>query len=238
MKFIWTSYEFHMNKIDCIAYEIHKNFIWTSYEFHTKFTINSYVDDTNFMWSYAYMVSYGLHMNEPPNPAVSCVTAMIQYLKRLIINPLWFSHRYKAINKNDKHLENYWYRYTSVDLAWICPVYGLLTSRHQHTTETYADLLWMGYLATNFSFIAFENISLMYAKSLRLEFDNMTTVDGLPQKGSQMTSGWTDVYLYHIKGIFCSFILVVWYIRRTMCNITSFKQMNYVIIEKRPLFAW
>ena len=69
VKFIWTSYEFHINKIDSISYEIHKKFIWNSHEVHTKFTINSYVDHTNFMWSYAYMVSYGLHMNEPLGPS-------------------------------------------------------------------------------------------------------------------------------------------------------------------------
>ena len=51
VKFIWTIYGFHMNKIDCISYEIDKKFIWTSYEVHTKFTINSYIDHTNFMWS-------------------------------------------------------------------------------------------------------------------------------------------------------------------------------------------
>ena len=69
MKFIWTSYEFHMNKFDFISYEIHKKFIWTLYEVHTKFMMSSCVDHTNFMWSYAYMVSYGLHMNEPPGPS-------------------------------------------------------------------------------------------------------------------------------------------------------------------------
>ena len=69
VKFIWTFYQFHMNKFDVISYEIRKKFIWTSYEVHTKFKINSYVDHTNSMWSYAYMVSYGLHMNEPPGPS-------------------------------------------------------------------------------------------------------------------------------------------------------------------------
>ena len=66
MKFIWTSHEFHMNKFDLNAYEIHEKFMWTSYEVHMKFTINSYVIQTNFVWSYEHMVSYGLHMNEPP----------------------------------------------------------------------------------------------------------------------------------------------------------------------------
>ena len=61
MNFIWTSNEFHMNKFDFISYEIHKKFIWTSCEVHTKFTMNSYVDHRNFMWSYAYMVLYGFH---------------------------------------------------------------------------------------------------------------------------------------------------------------------------------
>ena len=44
VKFIWTSYKFHMNKSDCISYEILKlirssyelNFIWSSYEVHNK----------------------------------------------------------------------------------------------------------------------------------------------------------------------------------------------------------
>ena len=81
VKFIWTSYEFHMNKIDCISYEIHKKFIWTSYEVHTKFTINSYVDHTNFMWSYVHIwfhmdfiwmcppgPSYKTRQQPPPSP--------------------------------------------------------------------------------------------------------------------------------------------------------------------------
>ena len=58
-----------MNKVDLISYEIHKKFTWTSYEVHTKFTIYSYVVQTNFMWSYEYMISYGIHMNEPPGPS-------------------------------------------------------------------------------------------------------------------------------------------------------------------------
>ena len=69
MKFIWTSYEFHMNEFDLISYEIHEKFIWTSYEAHAKFTINSYVVQINFIWGYEYMVSQGLHMNEPPGPS-------------------------------------------------------------------------------------------------------------------------------------------------------------------------
>ena len=56
VKFIWTSHEFHMNKFDLIPYEIHEKFMWTSYEVHMKFTINCYAVQTNFMWSYAYMV--------------------------------------------------------------------------------------------------------------------------------------------------------------------------------------
>ena len=68
-KFIWTSREFHMNKFDSIAYVIRRKFIWTSYEARMKLTINFYVVQPNFMWSYGYMVSYGLHMNEPPGPS-------------------------------------------------------------------------------------------------------------------------------------------------------------------------
>ena len=68
-KFTWTSREFHMNKFEFISYEIRKKFIWTSYEARMKLTINFYVVQTNFMWSYGYMVSHGLHMNEPPGPS-------------------------------------------------------------------------------------------------------------------------------------------------------------------------
>ena len=67
-KFIWISCEFHMNKFDFISNEIHEKFIWTSYEAPMKLAINVYVVQTNFMWSYD-MVSYGLHMNEPPGPS-------------------------------------------------------------------------------------------------------------------------------------------------------------------------
>ena len=68
-KLIWSSREFHMNKLDFISYEIHEKFIWTSYEARMKLTMNFDVVQTNFLWSYGYMVSYGLHMNEPPGPS-------------------------------------------------------------------------------------------------------------------------------------------------------------------------
>ena len=58
-----------MNKIDFIWYEIHEKFTWTSYDARMKLTINFYVVQTNLLWSYVYMVSYGLHMNEPPGPS-------------------------------------------------------------------------------------------------------------------------------------------------------------------------
>ena len=69
MKFIWTSHEFHTNKLDFISYEIHEKFIWTSYEVHATFTINFYVVQMNFIWGCEQLVSYGLHMNEPPGPS-------------------------------------------------------------------------------------------------------------------------------------------------------------------------
>ena len=56
-KLIWTSHELHMMKFDFISYEIHEKFIWTSYEARMKLTINFYVVQTHFMWSYGYMVS-------------------------------------------------------------------------------------------------------------------------------------------------------------------------------------
>ena len=68
-KFEWTYREFHMNKFDFVSYEVHEKFIWTSYEARLKLTIHFYVVQTNFMWSYGYMVWYGLHMNEPPGPS-------------------------------------------------------------------------------------------------------------------------------------------------------------------------
>ena len=68
-KFIWTFCEFHMEKFDFISYEVRKKFIWMSYEARMKLTINLFVVQTNFMWSYGYMVSYGLHINEPPGPS-------------------------------------------------------------------------------------------------------------------------------------------------------------------------
>ena len=68
-RFIWTTRKFRMNKFDFISYEIREKFIWTSYASLMKLTINCYVVQTNFMWSYWYMVSYGLHMNEPPGPS-------------------------------------------------------------------------------------------------------------------------------------------------------------------------
>ena len=71
---IWSSYELLMNFISMKFISFHMKFVrssWTWYEVHMKFTINSYVDHTNFIWSYAYLVSYGLHMNEPPGPSYS-----------------------------------------------------------------------------------------------------------------------------------------------------------------------
>ena len=41
----------------------------SSYELHMKFTIKSYVVQRNFIGSSEYMVSYELHMNEPPSPS-------------------------------------------------------------------------------------------------------------------------------------------------------------------------
>ena len=59
LKFIWTSYEFHMNKFDFFSYEIHKKFIWTSYEFHmNKFDFFSYEIYKKFIWT-----SYEVHNN-------------------------------------------------------------------------------------------------------------------------------------------------------------------------------
>ena len=62
-KFIWNSSEFHINWLDFISYEIHKKFTWTSYEAGMKLTINVYVVQANLMWSYGYVVSYGLYMS-------------------------------------------------------------------------------------------------------------------------------------------------------------------------------
>ena len=69
-KFIWTSRQFYMNKFDLIPYEIHEKFIWSSCEAKMKLTVIVYVVQTNFMPSFGYMVSYGLHMNEPPGSII------------------------------------------------------------------------------------------------------------------------------------------------------------------------
>ena len=70
-KFIWTfreswiSYELIRFHFIWNSWEVHMNFIWSSYEVNNKFLYSS----NSFMLSYGYMVSYGLHMNEPPGPS-------------------------------------------------------------------------------------------------------------------------------------------------------------------------
>ena len=76
-----------MNKFDLISYEIHDQLIWTSYEAHTKFTMNPYVVQTNFIWSYEYMFSYGFHMNEVPGPAyVQASSSLLQDSSLLLLS--------------------------------------------------------------------------------------------------------------------------------------------------------
>ena len=69
-KFTWTSRIFHMHKFVFISYENRRN--WRSYELNEIF----YVVQSYFMWSYGYMVSYGLHMNEPPGPSYACARCL------------------------------------------------------------------------------------------------------------------------------------------------------------------
>ena len=61
-----------MNKFDFISYEIRKKFVRTLYEARMKLTVLFYVQISNkfhVISSYGYMVSNGLHMNEPPGPS-------------------------------------------------------------------------------------------------------------------------------------------------------------------------
>ena len=67
MKFIWTSYEFHMKWNQFVSYEIHKKFIWTSCGVQMNFSwISCEIKSNLFIWIYMQFVwnSFELHIEE------------------------------------------------------------------------------------------------------------------------------------------------------------------------------